>query len=377
VGLLLHAPNVHTGGGLVLLRQLLAAAGDGLTLVQLDERTRGRIEVSPAVARRFVKRSLSSRAYAEWRLWRASTADSVLLCFAGMPPWLPVRGRVVVFQQNCNLLGINPLRQFPFRVALRIALERAICRVFRHRVHEYVVQSPHMKRELTRWRGGSARIRVLPFADLTRSPRDAELAGERFDFVYVASGDGHKNHERLLDAWVLLAEQGIFPSLALTVEPDNRYILDRVHALSRESGLREPLINPSYRRMPESIALHSLDPGIRRDDEKRINQKLLKLTNLGVLEHEEVLDLYLRAGALIFPSLGESLGLPLLEAARAGLPIVAAERDYVRDIVTPAETFDPESPVSIARAVRRFLHRPEKPVSVMSASEFLEQLLRL
>ena len=44
-------------------------------------------------------------------------------------------------------------------------------------------------------------------------------------------------------------------------------------------------------------------------------------------------------------------GMSGLEAARAGLPIVAAERDYVRDIVTPAETFDPGSPVSIARAV--------------------------
>ena len=29
--------------------------------------------------------------------------------------------------------------------------------------------------------------------------------------------------------------------------------------------------------MPESIASKSLDPGIRRDDEKRINQKFLEL----------------------------------------------------------------------------------------------------
>ena len=322
----------------MLLRQLLAAAGETLTWVQLDERARGRIDVAPAVGRRFVQRSLTARAWAEWQLWRASTADSVIVCFSGMPPWLPVRGRVVVFQQNRNLLGINPLRQFPFKVALRIGFERAVCRMFRSRVHEYVVQSPCMKRELSRWRGGGARIRVLPFADLQCSQGGAEHAGECFDFVYVASGDGHKNHQRLLDAWLLLAEQGVFPSLGLTVEPDNRVILDRIAKLRSEHRVR--------------------------------------LVNLGVLEHEEVLDLYLRADALIFPSLGESLGLPLLEAARARLPIVAAERDYVRDIVTPAETFDPESPVSIARAVRRFLRCPEEPMFVMSASEFLEQLLR-
>ena len=41
-------------------------------------------------------------------------------------------------------------------------------------------------------------------------------------------------------------------------------------------SVREPLINPSFRRMPESIALNSLDPGMRRDDEKRINQRFPK-----------------------------------------------------------------------------------------------------
>jgi hypothetical protein len=41
--------------------------------------------------------------------------------------------------------------------------------------------------------------------------------------------------------------------------------------------IRRPLINPSFRRMPESIALNSLDPGMRRDDAKRINQKFLSI----------------------------------------------------------------------------------------------------
>ena len=36
------------------------------------------------------------------------------------------------------------------------------------------------------------------------------------------------------------------------------------------------LNNPSFRRMPESIALNSLESGMRRDDEKRINQKFLR-----------------------------------------------------------------------------------------------------
>ncbi len=36
----------------------------------------------------------------------------------------------------------------------------------------------------------------------------------------------------------------------------------------------EALIYSSFRRMPESMLLKSLDPGIRRDDGKVINQRL-------------------------------------------------------------------------------------------------------
>ena len=68
-----------------------------------------------------------------------------------------------------------------------------------------------------------------------------------------------------------------------------------------------------------------------------------------------MLALYASAGALVFPSLGESFGLPLIEARQAGLSILAPELDYVRDVCEPAQTFDPQSATSIARAVKRFL----------------------
>jgi glycosyltransferase involved in cell wall biosynthesis len=85
----------------------------------------------------------------------------------------------------------------------------------------------------------------------------------------------------------------------------------------------------------------------------------IDLHNLGAGSHEQVLALVAASRALIYPSLGESFGLPLIEATQLGRPIVAAERDYVRDVCEPTQTFDPESPTSIARAVRRFLEQPE------------------
>lgn len=58
----------------------------------------------------------------------------------------------------------------------------------------------------------------------------------------------------------------------------------------------------------------------------------------------------------------------------AGLPIVAAELDYVRDVVTPMQTFDPTSPVSIARAVKRFLGVADHPSPLLSPADFLRQI---
>lgn len=86
-------------------------------------------------------------------------------------------------------------------------------------------------------------------------------------------------------------------------------------------------------------------------------------------------DLYQRAGALIYPSTMESLGLPLIEARRMGLPIIASERDYVRDIIDPEQSFDPLSPVSIARAVERFLNYSQLSTTIVGPDVFVKYLL--
>jgi glycosyltransferase involved in cell wall biosynthesis len=78
-----------------------------------------------------------------------------------------------------------------------------------------------------------------------------------------------------------------------------------------------------------------------------------------------VLERLAGSTGLIFASSLESFGLPLLEARALGVPVLAAERDFVREVCEPQQTFDPASPHSIADAVRRFLapgFRRELPV---------------
>ncbi len=163
-------------------------------------------------------------------------------------------------------------------------------------------------------------------------------AQQEWDFVYVADGEAHKNHRNLLQAWQLLAQDNLKPSLALTLS-------------SRDAGLKQEVALAT-----EQIGRHIRD--------------------LGQMPRAEVLGLYANARALIFPSTSESFGLPLIEASYLGLPIIASELDYVRDVCVPADTFDPHSPVSIARAVKRFLGCPEPTVILRTPAEFWAELLQ-
>ena len=336
--LVLYAPNVNTGGGLVLLQGLLQArTGVQARTLFLDARAADRLTPPAGAEVHWVPASASGRLRAERTLARAARPGDTVLCFHGLPPVMPTSARVVVFLQNRNLLGVNPLSQFPLRTALRIGMERAIGRAFRSRVSRYVVQTPSMQRELERWHGGRPEVRVCPALDpalLAHRTEGRADAGEPLrDFVYVADGVAHKNHARLIEAWRLLASQGHFPTLALTLGPRDAALAAHVEAARREHGLR--------------------------------------IENLGALDREGVFDAYRSSRALLFPSTSESFGLPLIEASRCGIPVVASELDFVRDVCRPAQTFDPTSAVSIARAVRRFLGVEEPEPVFASMADFL------
>ncbi|MDA9221646.1 glycosyltransferase, partial [Methylophilaceae bacterium] len=96
----------------------------------------------------------------------------------------------------------------------------------------------------------------------------------------------------------------------------------------------------------------------------------------GYLIHSEIIKLYNQSNALIYPSLLESFGLPLVEASQLNLPILASELDYVRDVIDPIEVFDPTSPISISRAVKRFAGFYYQP-PLKDAKSFLMDLLEI
>lgn len=331
-----HAPNVHQGGGRTLLSALLSHV-DKTVLCVLDERMpTNNADSGPTV--HSIKPTLVSRFGAEVLLSGNAKAGDTVLCFGNLPPLFKSQANVMVFLQNRYMFGRHDFSRFSLGARVRLMLERWWFRSRMQSGYQIIVQSPTMQRELKNSLGFDSI--VVPFIATKNKATlvsDSDIKASGFDFVYVSSAEPHKNHATLLDAWVILAEQGVRPSLALTVSKDS--------------------------------AAH-----VAQLIEKKTGTHDLKITNFGVLKHGEVQALYNKSKALIFPSKLESFGLPLLEANQLGLPILAPELDYVRDVIDPNQTFDPNSPTSIARAVLRHLNISAPKTDLIDASEFLARI---
>jgi glycosyltransferase involved in cell wall biosynthesis len=141
-------------------------------------------------------------------------------------------------------------------------------------------------------------------------------------FFYPANFWPHKNHETLLVAYRQYAHAAASRAwpLVFTGFPDDRATL--LEEMRDGLGLRD---NVHF---------------------------------LGHLDNAAFATLWARAGALVFPSLHEGFGIPLLEAMRFGVPILAANATSLPEVGGDACLYvDPSDPRLIADALRRLAIR--------------------
>lgn len=81
---------------------------------------------------------------------------------------------------------------------------------------------------------------------------------------------------------------------------------------------------------------------------------------LGYVPQEDLGSLYRNAAALVFPSMFEGFGMPVLEAMACGCPVVCSNTSSLPEVAGEAALyFDPQSPVAIAESIQRLLGSPE------------------
>ena len=327
---ILFAPGVHTGGGRELLIDLLPhLSKDDLAI--LDVRMAKLAPLTPAHIEH-VKPGLLTRLAAEWTLRRRARDAAMVICFSGLPPLLRLSSRAIVFLQNRLLIDQAEA------ATAKLMAKRLLFRAAARHVDHLVVQTETMRR--CAQAAGFANVVVAPF--LAPIDQKATPGGEDrapLDFFYPADGYPHKNHAALFSAWAILAREGICPVLGVTLSAEFEDVWRLGQSVAQASGAR--------------------------------------IVNCGRLERREVMTTLRGARAMVYPSLRESFGLPLVEARELGIPVLAAELDYVRDVIAPRETFDPSSAVSMARAVRRFLDADETPSIIHAPATWLSLLSRL
>jgi len=121
-------------------------------------------------------------------------------------------------------------------------------------------------------------------------------------------------------------------------------LLEALALVPRER--RPLLVLPGYSTGYEhELQEHAAELGLREDT---------RFT--GWVDDAELEGLYRLAACLVFPSLYEGFGAPVLEAMARGVPVVCSDRASLPEIADgAARLFDPEQPAAIAAAIEAVL----------------------
>jgi len=103
-----------------------------------------------------------------------------------------------------------------------------------------------------------------------------------------------------------------------------------------------------------------------------------RVEQLGLISNEDLRALYSRADALIFPSLEEGFGWPVLEAQASGCPVFASNRAPMTEIGGDAAVYiDPLSPSEAAQVIDRYLGDSEamRTRGLLNAAKFSNKMM--
>ncbi|MCL6524639.1 MAG: glycosyltransferase [Thermoflavifilum sp.] len=190
-----------------------------------------------------------------------------------------------IWWQQPRLWGLKMLYLF---VYLRHIHTNDAIIVQQHQLREKLIERYHLPPE---------KVWVIPLVHRQYpSTCSASPASPTYRFFYPSYPYAYKNHLLLFQAVQILVNRGVsgFEIICTCGRKENGYIRKLI------------------RRFSQSLPLRFT----------------------GVLPHQEVMNWYTQSHALVYPSLAETWGLPLSEAASLGKPILAVDLPYARETLT-------------------------------------------
>lgn len=255
-------------------------------------------------------------------------------------PWTK-HGNVVVTVHGNPLATIESTRYYSFNPGYR-ALVRSNLRTY-SRVAECIVQSNYVKDGLSTF-GYEGSIQLIPPA---------------LDPVFHPRPDVLKLRQKL----------GL---------PDSKILILSISTSEKRKNL--PVLPRTLDCLPTEYKLVRIGPAVRG------------ALNLSDLSDAQVAEVYNACDLLLFPTLEEGFGLPVIEAFASGLPVVSSDIEVIREVAGDAAILvDPSSPDMLARACREavsqrdvfarrgLIRAKDFSISLLSARlmQFYDQLIRV
>ncbi|MDD3687718.1 MAG: glycosyltransferase [Bacteroidales bacterium] len=253
-------------------------------------------------------------------LFRFFTKRKGVLFFNSFPPFIKHEKSIVYFHSTFFTDPKVFLRDRTIKIYNRV--RRLIVyfqiRIFHSNVNLFFCQTKKINDKLKlNFKG--IKSEIVPFYN------DYELASLKYgifpfeyDFFYPATVDAHKNYFRLFDSVAILGKKKQI-KVCVTVDFSKIEYIQKIKEVNDLLGY-------------ESIV------------------------NVGRISKSEVIKLFTMTKALVFPSLEESLGLPLIEAASIGCPIIGSDLPYIYDVVKNPIVFDPFNIEVIATVMEKFIN---------------------
>lgn len=198
-----------------------------------------------------------------------------------------------------------------------------------------VAVSENTRRDLIRLYGASAsKVTVVyegvdePADMLSQKPNEHSVTRQPY-FLFIGRIEMRKNIARMIEAFELFkARTGLPHALLLAGKPGHGY-----------KAIRARIQNSEFRANIRAI-------GYVSEGEKWVYLK--------------------NAEALLFPSLYEGFGLPVIEAQQAGVPVITSNISSLPEIAGEgAVLVDPLSSLALAEAMETLVRNPEKRADIM------------
>lgn len=307
--ILIDALHITTGGGRVLLEYLcenLIKKKIPFILIR-DIRCASIPGIDPSVEFIFSSDSDRRNFYTNNTLRFHS-----ILCFANIPPLKRQQVPVYTYFHNINLLDIPS--DYRLNRKVKTLLKRIYISFYAKNTDAWIVQTPTMEQNLRKklpCRG--KQVYRLPFyREINQTLSHTDVP--RTDYILVGDYTGTRGHDELLLAWEKLSQGGFNSTLHLTVSYDNPFatVIDEY------------------------------------------NKKGVNVVNHGIITHDEVIKLYQKCIATIYPSKNESLGLGIIEAVESGCDVIGVNRSYLLDVCAPSALFENVTCEYIAQAVNNY-----------------------